>query len=282
MTEPDIELANIEPASQSCITCGTLLTGPFCSQCGEKKLNPAKDYSLMKFMEQTVDAFSHFDSKFLRSFKALLLKPGFLTAEFVRGRRTPYMKPVQIFIVATILFYFFYPRASTFFASVHDFKNKNIFRYDVNESLESRAATEGSSVAVVINEVHREAAHKSKAFLFVIIPFWGLFFYLLFRRSTNYLVPQVVFAVHSLSFFVVLYMIYIAGFILFQHANIGDRELVPFLAIFALYLIIGIKRVYQQSIFHSILKAIVLLFTFIALFVIYRQAITLWALISQG
>src|SRR5258708_2269115 len=97
-----------------CVSCGTKLKGSYCWKCGEKKLNPSKDYSIGKFIEQTVDGFTHFDSKFLRSFKALLFKPGFLTIEFIHGRRMHYMKPVQIFIIAIVLFYFIFPSASTF------------------------------------------------------------------------------------------------------------------------------------------------------------------------
>src|SRR5882672_9429477 len=120
----------IPQTDSTCIACGTKLKGNYCWKCGEKKLNPAKDYALYKFIEQTVDGFTHFDSKFLRSFKALLFKPGFLTLEFIHGKRLHYMKPVQIFIIASVLFYFFFPKASTFFAPVKQLQMNNRFGFD--------------------------------------------------------------------------------------------------------------------------------------------------------
>ena len=266
--------------SNACISCGAGLSGNFCPHCGEKKLNPAKDYSLGKFLEQTIDALSHFDSKFLRSFKALLFKPGFLTAEFIQGRRIRYMKPVQIFLVATVLFYLIYPTASTFFASLSDIKQQNLFRFDVSKGLRKKIDADSSSLRIVVKNVQVAAAHKSKAFLFLLIPFWGLAFYLLFRRSLSFLVPSIVFAVHNLSLFLLLYMIYITVFLVFGFSNVGDRQLIPFAILFAGYLFIAIRKVYRQSVFVSLIKTLAAFFIFIALFVVYRQTITLWALIS--
>src|SRR5882672_11646739 len=124
----------IPQTDSTCIACGTKLKGNYCWKCGEKKLNPAKDYALYKFIEQTVDGFTHFDSKFLRSFKALLFKPGFLTSEFIHGRRTRYMKPVQMFIIAGILFYFAFPKSTTFYANVDDMRYGNILKYNVSDA----------------------------------------------------------------------------------------------------------------------------------------------------
>ncbi len=269
----------IPQQSDTCITCGTELIGNFCTQCGEKKLNPSKDYSIGKFLEQTVDAFTHFDSKFLRSFKALLLKPGFLTSEFIRGKRTPYMKPVQIYLVATILFYFIFPTNSTFYSSVDNMTDGNILNYEVSKAVQRKMATDSTSMRLVVKGVNEEAAHKSKAFLFLIIPFWGVCFYLLFRKSISFLVPHVVLAVHNLSFFILLFLLYLAIFSVFGH-NLGELELIPLMIIFFIYMFISIRKVYRENAVRSIMKSLLSFSSFFLLVVLYRQAITIWALSS--
>jgi hypothetical protein len=73
-----------------CGNCGAQLTGPFCSQCGEKKFS-RQDYSLGHFVEEAIDGLTHFDSRFLRTLKLLLTKPGELSNAFFHGGLSVYM-----------------------------------------------------------------------------------------------------------------------------------------------------------------------------------------------
>lgn len=95
--------------AETCVSCGAKLKGDYCRKCGEKKIVPERDFSLPKFLNQTLGHVVHFDSKLLRTGWLLFSKPGFLTAEWTAGRRVGYMKPLQPFIVASLLFYFFLP-----------------------------------------------------------------------------------------------------------------------------------------------------------------------------
>lgn len=263
------------------MTCGKELTGNFCANCGEKRLNPSKDYSIGKFLEQTVDGFTHFDSKFLRSFKALLFKPGFLTLEFIHGRKTRYMKPVQIFIIASVLFYLIFPKVSTFYASLIDLRENNLYGFDVTKVINEKVKVDETSEQIVIREVEKEASHKSKAFLFLLIPFWGFSFYLLFWKSNSFYVPHVIFSIHSLSFLIVLLVIYYLSAFAIGIRRIGDFELIFFAVIYITYLFMAIRKVYQRSIVASAIKSIASFGILILLFVVYRQAITIWAITSN-
>lgn len=265
-------------SSNSCATCGTKLKGNFCWHCGERRLNPDRDYSLHKFIEQTVDGFTHFDSKFLRSFKALLLKPGFLTSEFIHGRRSRYMKPVQIFIIASVLFYFAFPKVPTFYASIAQLQTGGKFDFDVSKAIEDKAAADGTSVAVAIKSIETEAAHSSKTYLFLIIPFWGALFYLLFWRSNRFFVPHIIFSMHNVAFFILLFMFYYAATFLIGLKKVGDNELVPMAVIYLIYLFAAIRKAYQRNLFWSFSKTVASFAGLLALFIIYREGITLFAL----
>lgn len=264
----------VSPNMSTCASCGTKLKGNFCWKCGERKLNPDKDYSIHKFIEQTVDGFTHFDTKFVRSFKALLFKPGFLTSEFINGRRTRYMKPVQIFIIASVLFYFFYPNARMFFASVQDVWLAKEFSFNINKVVDQRAEADGTTAQLTIKNIELEAGYKSKAYLFFIIPFWGLGFFLLFWRSIPFIVPHIIFAAHCLSFLILLMMAYFPFARLLGSFEVSDLQLLPLGVMFFIYLFMATRKVYQRHIVWSLLKTIVALAIFVVLFVVYRQGVT--------
>lgn len=48
---------------------------------------------------------THFDSKFFDSIKFLLLKPGFLPQEYMRGRRASYLNPVKKYVFTSAIFF---------------------------------------------------------------------------------------------------------------------------------------------------------------------------------
>ncbi|SRR5216683_1512026 len=88
---------------QKCASCGGSYVGIFCPDCGEKKRDK-HDYSIAHFLEQAFETFAHADSRLFRSIRLLMTKPGFLTLQFMMGRRKPYPSPIQLFIVVNLMF----------------------------------------------------------------------------------------------------------------------------------------------------------------------------------
>ena len=99
-----------------CKNCKEELTGKqqFCSNCGQK--NIAK-LNLKYILGQFVEDLFNWDSKFFTTIKKLALKPGFLSKEYVDGRRVSYVPPIRIYIVLSVVFFFF--------VSTVDFKDSN-------------------------------------------------------------------------------------------------------------------------------------------------------------
>jgi len=91
------------PANPHCLNCGKKLDTYFCPECGQKN----KDYRLTfkdlfsDFLEELLDV----DSRVLRSLRMLFTRPGFLTTEYIKGRRIRYLPPVRIYLVASVLFF---------------------------------------------------------------------------------------------------------------------------------------------------------------------------------
>ena len=86
-----------------CPSCGTELVGTYCHRCGEKMFHE-KDLSLKHFFEHGLHELTHLDSKIFVTLRYLFTRPGFLTQEYVAGRRLHYVKPLSLFLVACAVF----------------------------------------------------------------------------------------------------------------------------------------------------------------------------------
>jgi hypothetical protein len=56
-------------------------------------------------MEDALEGALHFDGKFFKSARYIFTRPGFLTTEFMAGRRARYMHPVRFYVFASFLFF---------------------------------------------------------------------------------------------------------------------------------------------------------------------------------
>ncbi len=86
-----------------CANCGGAVPGKFCGNCGQQLHNPVQ--SAWHFVGEATEDLTHADSRLWRTLLALLLKPGFLTREFVEGRRVSYLPPVRLYLVLSVVFF---------------------------------------------------------------------------------------------------------------------------------------------------------------------------------
>src|SRR6476659_9014453 len=87
-----------------CENCGALLTGRWCSQCGQA----AVDYrrSFRHVIVDALDSFLNFESKFFATIGWLIARPWHLTNQFLAGRRVRYVHPLRLYLLVSILFFF--------------------------------------------------------------------------------------------------------------------------------------------------------------------------------
>ena len=100
----------------TCKSCGHVFTGLYCSQCGEKVLLPS-DRSFKKFLSNVLVAITFADSKVIKAIGLVVVKPGFLSREFAEGRTVKYLKPISLFFVLNLI-YFFFPVIQLFNATL--------------------------------------------------------------------------------------------------------------------------------------------------------------------
>ena len=97
------EPVNDEPTA-SCRNCGAPLHGEFCARCGQHE--GSGDLHFAEAVSGLVGHVVTWDSRFWRTLQPLLLRPGYLTAEFIAGRRVRYMPPFRLYLVISFVLFF--------------------------------------------------------------------------------------------------------------------------------------------------------------------------------
>ncbi|MEZ4946627.1 MAG: DUF3667 domain-containing protein [Cyclobacteriaceae bacterium] len=92
--------------SKNCLNCGEALKGKYCYRCGQK--NIPRRQTMGELFENFLGSFFSYESKFFRTIKYLLLKPGFLTMEYNAGRRERYYHPARMYVFISFVFFLLY------------------------------------------------------------------------------------------------------------------------------------------------------------------------------
>jgi hypothetical protein len=90
-------------ARARCDNCGAHTTDRYCGCCGQRREAPV--HSLWHFIQAATEDLTHADSRLWRTLAALLFRPGFLTREFLDGRRARYLPPVRLYLVISLVFF---------------------------------------------------------------------------------------------------------------------------------------------------------------------------------
>ena len=106
-----------------CLNCKTEIQGRFCHNCGQENLEPKE--SVGHLISHFFQDITHFDGKFFSTVKYLLIRPGFLSTEYMLGRRASYVNPVRMYIFTSAFFFLIF---FTFFKM----DNKDIITIEKN------------------------------------------------------------------------------------------------------------------------------------------------------
>ena len=92
-----------ERKENNCLNCNAIVHDRFCGICGQENIEPKE--SAWHLVKHFFEDITHFDGKFFSSLKYLIFKPGFLSSEYVRGRRMAYLNPVRFYIFTSFIFF---------------------------------------------------------------------------------------------------------------------------------------------------------------------------------
>ena len=175
-----------EVAGTLCVSCGALLNGTYCAQCGERALAP-DEYSLRRFTAETFRDVTNADAKLYRSFWLLIRKPGLLTLEYLRGKRVAYLRPLQLFLLANLVYFVVQPQTgfSGFnTALVGQIDGQFYSRtFALRERVEQTVAERNTTFEDYSTEFNRRSSVYARSLTVVLVPFFGLALALVFAAK---------------------------------------------------------------------------------------------------
>lgn len=87
----------------SCANCSEPLLGPYCAVCGQPR--DVHRRSVRGLLTDLFKDIASFDSRILRTARALMLRPGELVCAFREGRTQPYVPPIRLYLFVSLLFF---------------------------------------------------------------------------------------------------------------------------------------------------------------------------------
>ncbi|MES2773129.1 MAG: DUF3667 domain-containing protein [Bacteroidota bacterium] len=92
-----------ERKEKNCLNCNAIVAGKYCQVCGQENIVPKE--SFWHLITHFFNDITHFEGKFFTTTKLLLLKPGFLPREYLRGKRASYLHPIRMYVFTSAIFF---------------------------------------------------------------------------------------------------------------------------------------------------------------------------------
>jgi hypothetical protein len=92
-----------ERKEKICLNCQSELYGRYCHVCGQENLEPKE--TVWHLVQHFFNDITHFDGKFFSTVKYLIKKPGFLSKEYMLGRRMSYLNPIRMYVFTSAIFF---------------------------------------------------------------------------------------------------------------------------------------------------------------------------------
>jgi hypothetical protein len=271
-----------------CTNCGATVSGSYCSACGQ-----AVEYQLHSFWEllrEATEVVTHADSRLWRTLRALLFQPGFLTQQFLAGRRARFLPPFRLYFVLSVLFFIMVsithiqptpaPGAVTSAAATPatvDAGARGAAAQQLCESAVSHSPLAGADkvrqllVAACLKSQADQGRELREIFIrnlgramFVLLPLIAAFMKLLYWRPARSYVTHLMLLLHFHAFAFLLLSSLLAAQ-RWIHAS-AVRELVLFAAIgwVTFYLYRSMGRVYEETSWRTALKCAALSLAYVA------------------
>lgn len=246
--------------SPYCTNCGTELTGIYCHKCGQKKIE-IKDRSVKAFVIHFFEEFFTFDSKFFRSMKYLIFRPGYLTHEYISGRFVRYVTPLKMYLFTSIIVFFILlkiePDTYTSFMEprdTEDFIQNTIVEY---REAAGMSEEEFGQKFNTINDLITPG-------LFIVMIIFSVSLKLIYFNKHIFYVEHLVFTLHFFS--MVLIFFTVGAFL--NELNLDIQEFLIFFAP-CVYLLFAVKTVYHSKWLFAGISALIMSFVYVMLVVLW-------------
>jgi len=225
--------------------------------CGEKQPHH-HDLTLGHFFHGLFHELAHVDSKVFRTLRDLVLRPGELTAAYFAGRKTRYIAPLRLFLTLFALQFLAY----TVYKPVAIYSMDGLLRVDSTHRFETllhrTAAKRHIDYAEMVEKIEHRWQKNMSMLNLAAIAGLAVWLKVLYARRRRFLGEHLVFSAHYLSF---SYIVTLAIWPVYLVIGIArDRSHFVLLAVTSLllcgYLYLAMRRFYQQGPARSAIKAV--------------------------
>jgi hypothetical protein len=214
-----------ETATPRCLNCGEAVARNYCPECGQKA--GPRLLTIGQLAEDLLNGLFSYDSKFARSARLLLTRPGALTKEYVAGRRAGYLAPFQLYFWVNAIFFVAY------------------------------GLVFGVSAEATATPLYRTLVCTTVVMAF--------FLCLAYYGQRRLLIEHLVFSLHVNTFVIVVMMLFTIGWAAAYRLwpQIGRVSVDPYListltVAFLVYSGLAMKTVYRETAFKTACKVIVI------------------------
>lgn len=280
-------------ATARCVSCDAQTDAPYCPRCGERRAADRR-YTLRAFATEAFETVTNADSTLWRTFVTLLRRPGELTRAYMRGVRTPYMKPLQLFLVVNVLYFVWagFSGERVFDTRLQNHLANTNYGPDARARVAARVAARGISAHDYAAVFDTAATVQSKSLIVAMVPMLALFVGVLELRRRRLFVQHLVFAFHlytTLLLFAIAQR-YIVQWPLrlgFRAAGVpltfrAADDIVSWvmLTAVAVYSALAIRRAYDEGRLAALVKGALVSFGVLVVLGLYRALLfytTFWA-----
>jgi hypothetical protein len=268
-------------SSHICLSCNNQFTGKFCNLCGEKIVND-KERTILHFFGEFFHAITHADSKFLKTIKYLLTKPGFISSEYIKGKRKSYSSPISIFFIGNLIYLLLLPvdTLNTRFVSQ---VGGQVYSSVAMQMVEKKLEKSGNTAEELEIKYNEESGKVSKMMLILLVFLFSAPVALMFYHKNQFYFNHLMFSLEFINmilygFFLILPISMMIVFVFFNQVlqlNWNpdiNSPLITLLLLISLfvYLSLAARRVYEQRWILIIPKALMLTFSIAVLVLVYR------------
>ncbi len=270
-----------------CRNCGTKFQGNFCPQCGQsiKEFERPFQFLIIDFLGNMFA----FDTRFWKTFVAVLLKPGTLARDYVKGHRIRYMPPFRFYIFVSFIFFFLLNIYTSQNATNSDLltgsENDMITLFDNGEEELTQNDEYNIPERIALFMEHPELFMEQLMSyyswgMFLLMPFYGFLLWVFYRKRQRYYITHLIMAVnqHAFIFSIFIIMLLFSMFL----PGFSGSFINYLLLLIPVYLIIGHKILYQQRTPKIILKLFAISFLYFFVVLILAVAVPVLILVQNG
>jgi hypothetical protein len=270
------------PENATCRNCGVQILGRYCHECGQDVF-AGVGIPILKLLAQVLDNVFALEGKTPRTLAHLMIRPGFLSEEYLNGKVSRYVHPVKLFWMATLIFL----ALSIYHIDKINWRKEFIENIKDNKGDDNTKTFVIKSENVYDNEVKKQKLAELLSMIphliskfapyvaFLLIPFFALLLALYFRRKKYYYIHHLIFTIHFHTF-LWIFCSFLLIVSIFVSLEIPDWLSLILFFTPGIYFIFALHRFYQtrtwwQAMWKSVVITIFYLFlaSTITIFFVY-------------